>query len=482
MGVRERLLLAFLGISAFAVVAAVAALVAFAKLGAVLDRVVEQRVPNSFAALELSRQAERIAAAAPSLLAGTNTQQRMRTDQQIRRALIELDRLYLEVAAGSPSRDSLIEIETSVAAIRANIKEIQSLLDPWKSLPGSRPAQAEALLRNNSRASARLADAVDLLIEEQRLAIHAARADVVGTQRLSTGILGGVIVLSLATSGLIVWLYVHRSLIRRLRALSASTLALASGKLDTPLPTDKGSDEIRRMGDALRIFRDTAIEKSRVERLKRFLAPQIAELIVSTGDEALLDSHRREIAVLFCDLRGFTTFAETAEPEEVVNLLREYQSCLGTLVHKFGGTLERFTGDGLIALFNDPLPCPEPCLSAARLAVEMRVAVGALASGWRKLDSRLGFGIGISYGYATLGRVGFEGRYEYTAIGTVVNLAARLCERAQAGEILVDAKVQAALAGALKTEAAGEFLPKGFSRPVHVFNIPAVPAGSKPDS
>ena len=157
-----------------------------------------------------------------------------------------------------------------------------------------------------------------------------------------------------------------------------------------------------------------------------------------------------------------------------MKLLRDYHASLGQLVHKFAGTLERFTGDGLIVLFNDPLPCPDPCLAAAsRLAVEMRTAISDLIQRWRQLGSRLGFGIGIAYGYATLGRVGFEGRFEYTAIGSVVNLAARLCERAKANEILVDSKVHAAIEATMQTEPLGDFIPKGFSRPVKMFNITA---------
>jgi len=180
--------------------------------------------------------------------------------------------------------------------------------------------------------------------------------------------------------------------------------------------------------------------------------------------------------ILFCDLRGFTAFAETAEPEEVMEMLRNYHESLGQLVHKFAGTLERFTGDGLIVLFNDPLPCQDPCLTAARLAIEMRSTANELVRR-RQLGSRLGFGVGISYGYATLGRIGFEGRFDYTAIGSVVNLAARLCERAKADEILVDSKVRAAIESVMQTEALGDFVSKGFSRPVQVFNIAASQSG-----
>ena len=175
---------------------------------------------------------------------------------------------------------------------------------------------------------------------------------------------------------------------------------------------------------------DQLTQIERAGRLKRFLAPQIAELILGDGDERVLESHRRDVTVVFCDLRGFTAFAETAEPEEVMAVLREYHAVLGALIHKHEGTLERFLGDGLMVLFNDPLRCPDPPVRAVKMAVEMRDAVAELTAGWRKHGHELGFGMGIAHGYATLGRIGFEGRFDYSAIGTVVNLAARLCSQA----------------------------------------------------
>jgi len=216
---------------------------------------------------------------------------------------------------------------------------------------------------------------------------------------------------------------------------------------------------------------DQVAEIERVGRLKRFLAPQIAELVLSSGDERMLESHRRDISVVFCDLRGFTAFAETAEPEEVMTVLREYHAALGTIVRTFEGTLERFTGDGVMVLFNDPLPCPDPPRRALRMAVEMRRCVGDLSVKWRKYGHDLGFGIGIAHGYATLGRIGSEQRLDYTAIGTVVNLAARLCAEAASGQILIDSKVQASVEEIAETEPAGEFMLKGLHRPVRAFNV-----------
>jgi adenylate cyclase len=209
----------------------------------------------------------------------------------------------------------------------------------------------------------------------------------------------------------------------------------------------------------------------RVGRLKHFLPPQIAELIISSGDERVLESHRREVTVVFCDLRGFTAFAETAEPEEVMKVLREYHAILGALIHKSEGTLERFIGDGLLVLFNDPLPCPDPAVRAVRMSIEMRKCVDNLAVKWRKYGHELGFGIGIAHGYATLGRIGFEGRFDYAAIGSVVNLAARLCGEATNGQILVDPKVYMAIEAIADVEPAGELTLKGIHRPVKTYNV-----------
>jgi adenylate cyclase len=211
-------------------------------------------------------------------------------------------------------------------------------------------------------------------------------------------------------------------------------------------------------------------EIERIGRLKRFLAPQVAQL-VSSGDERVLESHRREVTIVFCDLRDFTPFSETAEPEEVITVLREYHKTLGALIDKFEGTIERFAGDGLLVLFNDPLPCVDPSARAVRMAVEMRDQVAKLAAGWRSQGHELGFGVGIAHGYATLGCVGFEGRFQYSATGTVANLASRLCDQARNGQILVDAKVHAQVEALAEMESVGELNLKGFHRPVKVFNV-----------
>jgi adenylate cyclase len=222
---------------------------------------------------------------------------------------------------------------------------------------------------------------------------------------------------------------------------------------------------------------DQLAEIERMGRLKRFLSPQIAEAVLASGDESLLESHRRDITVVFCDVRGFTAFAETAEPEEVTSFLREYHTRLGVLIHKYEGTLERFIGDGLMVLFNDPLRCTDPSIRAVRMAVEMRTQVSEATAKWRKQGHELGFGIGISYGYATLGLIGFEGRFDYSAIGTVVNLAARLCGEARDGQILIDGKVLSAIEAVAETQPAGELTLKGLHRPIPAFNVSGVVSG-----
>jgi adenylate cyclase len=209
----------------------------------------------------------------------------------------------------------------------------------------------------------------------------------------------------------------------------------------------------------------------RMGRLRRFLSPQLADLVVSSGDESFLDSHRRDITVVFCDLRAFTAFAETSEPEEVMGVLDDYYQALGDLVTRFEGTLERFTGDGLMVFFNDPLPCEDAPLRAVRMAVAMRNRVEGLARDWKRHGHDLALGVGVAQGYATLGRVGFEGRSDYTAIGTCTNLAARLCAEARPWQILLSPRVHAAVEEYVTSEPVGELTLRGFSRPVATFNV-----------
>ena len=216
--------------------------------------------------------------------------------------------------------------------------------------------------------------------------------------------------------------------------------------------------------------REQVAEIERIGCLKRFLSPQVAKL-VSAGDERVLQSHRGEVTVVFCDLRNFTAFAEKAEPEEVMTVLREYHNTLGLVIDKYEGTVERFAGDGVMVLFNDPLPCPAPSARAVKMALEMRDGVAKIAAKWEAYGHDLGFGIGVAHGYATLGCIGYEGRFQYSVTGTVANLASRLCDQALNGQILVDAKVHAEVEELAELEAVGELVLKGFRRSVKAFNV-----------
>jgi class 3 adenylate cyclase len=214
-------------------------------------------------------------------------------------------------------------------------------------------------------------------------------------------------------------------------------------------------------------------EIERMGRLRRFLPPQVADLIVASGTEKQLESHRREITALFCDLRGFTGFTESADAEDVMALLREYHSTVGEKIIKYSGTLERYAGDGVMVVFNDPVPVENPALQAVLMALEMRDAIGALTGKWGRFGHDIGFGIGIAHGYATLGTIGFEGRFDYAAIGTVSNVASRLCDEAKPGQILISPRVLVAVEDTVKVEPVGEFELKGIRRPLAAYNVVA---------
>jgi class 3 adenylate cyclase len=224
-------------------------------------------------------------------------------------------------------------------------------------------------------------------------------------------------------------------------------------------------------GTLERRVQEQVTQLERLGRLKRFFSPALAEAILSGDAEDPLKSHRRDITVAFLDLRGFTAFAETAEPEEVMGVLRDYHAAMGRIILEHEGTLERFTGDGMMIFFNDPVPVPDAQERAVRMAVAMRQAVQRLMEGWRKRGYDLAFGIGIAQGYATIGAIGFEGRWDYGAIGIVTNLAARLCGEAKAGEILVSRRLWGAVEDLVEVELAGELALKGFSKPVSAFNV-----------
>jgi DNA-binding response OmpR family regulator len=209
----------------------------------------------------------------------------------------------------------------------------------------------------------------------------------------------------------------------------------------------------------------------RVGQLKRFLSPQLVDLITSSGEGGLLKSHRREVTVVFIDLRGFTAFSDSTEPEEVIGLLRNYHTEMGKLIFQFEGTLEHFAGDGIMVFFNDPIPQEDHTEKAVRMAMEMQARVGDLRQGWLKKSYNLDLGVGMAAGYATLGTIGFEGRMDYGAVGNVTILASRLSSEAKGGQILTDQKTLSKIDDLVEAESVGELQLKGFGRPTASFNV-----------
>jgi class 3 adenylate cyclase/putative methionine-R-sulfoxide reductase with GAF domain len=212
-------------------------------------------------------------------------------------------------------------------------------------------------------------------------------------------------------------------------------------------------------------------EIERMGRLKRFLPAAVADTVVSQGADKMLSSHRALLGVLFCDIRGFTAFCETAEPEETIDVLQTYHEEMGKLINAHGAGVDHRMGDGVMVLFNDPLPCDDPAGDAVRLAVAMRARMAELCAQWKRLGHRLGFGVGVSLGYATVGMVGFEGRFDYTASGTAINLASRLCDEAEDGEILLSPRAGVAVEDDFQVETRGEVSLKGIREPMEVFRL-----------
>ena len=304
----------------------------------------------------------------------------------------------------------------------------------------------------------------------------------------------------------LVSLVLARRMVRPIRALQTGAASIAGGDLDQRIDVRTG-DELEELAEQFNHMtvelresystleqrveqrtlelaelnltledrvRQQVDELERVGRLRRYLAPQLADLIVSSGDESMLKSHRRRISVMFCDLRGFTAFSETAEPEEVMEILDEYHVALGDAIRRYEGTIAYFQGDGVMVFFNDPLPQPDHAKRAVRMAIFLRDGIASLARAWRRHGHNLGFGIGVAMGYATIGRIGFEGRYEYTAIGSVANLAARLCAEAADGQILISEPVQSVLEDLVETEQIGTLTLKGFQHSIPALNVVAI--------
>jgi class 3 adenylate cyclase/TRAP-type C4-dicarboxylate transport system permease small subunit len=270
-------------------------------------------------------------------------------------------------------------------------------------------------------------------------------------------------------------LLVSAVFLNQTKALRALTLNLQSQNTEIDRQHRLLEQQSKQLADWNRTLSQRVEDQlSRIERLgrlKRFFSPQLAELILEGNTQDPLKIHRREIAVVFLDLRGFTAFADRAEPEEVIDVLQEYHTAMGELIGQFEGTLERFTGDGIMVFFGDPITVSNPLERAVRLSLAMRERVGTLTPRWSRRGYDLGLGIGVALGYATIGAIGFEGRWDYAAIGRVTNLAARLCVEAQSGQILINQPSLDGMENLLEIESIGDLTLKGFQRPVPVLNI-----------
>jgi class 3 adenylate cyclase len=308
-------------------------------------------------------------------------------------------------------------------------------------------------------------DGAEALEQAQRLRPELILTDVMMPKMSGHDLLQAVRADKVLHSTPVIFLTARAGTEARVESLEAGADDYLSKPFDEP-------ELLARVGNLIRArAQERELVKLQKEKVAKFLPPNLAEMIMSGEHEDFLKGHRREISVLFIDLRGFTAFVETAAPEEVMTILREYQTVMGRLIAECGGTLERFVGDAVMVYFNDPLPCPNHAQQAVKLAVAMRRAVDLLREDWKKRGIHLGAGIGIATGYATIGAIGFEGRQDYAAIGPVTNLAARLCSEAQHGQILVSDRVLSIVKEFVLVESLGELTLKGVQRPVAVSQV-----------
>jgi adenylate cyclase len=282
-----------------------------------------------------------------------------------------------------------------------------------------------------------------------------------------------ILAIGTVIAGLLAYVLAHR-MTEPIRRLEEGTERIRAGFFDHRITIETG-DELQRLANSFnRMAADLSLAQAhqeRIARLRRFLAPQVADLVDRTGDDSVLEGRRTEVVVVFCDLRGFTSFSAGVAPEDVMTVLSEYYEALGRIITQFAATLISFTGDGLMVLVNAPVPVEEPALRAVELAVEMQRSVQELIAGWRSRGYRVGFGVGLASGSATVGRIGYESRFDYTAIGSVVNLAARLCASAADREILMDAEVAEGVGGRRSLTGLGNRQIKGYDEAVPVFGI-----------
>ena len=344
-----------------------------------------------------------------------------------------------------------------LAQVQAALGGVRSPIEAQVSLTGERVFPAYALIPDLGWA---------VLVERPTDEAYAPlRSSLVRTSLL--------LLVGLAMAGLVSFLIGIR-VVRPLEILRQGAIRIGSGELDHRIDIHTG-DELEGLANEFNLMtsrlRESYATNERISHLKRFFSPQLAEHIVSSGEEELTQSHRSEITVVFCDLRNFTAFSSVAEPEETMQVLHEYYDVVCTLIRQFEATIEHFAGDGLMAFFNDPMPCPDPEVRAVKMALLMQQEVGKLIIGWRKSGTELGFGIGISSGYATLGHIGSAEQFHYAAIGNVANLASRLCDQAKNGQILISESVYTKTLEVVEAESVGELSLKGFPNPVPVMQL-----------
>lgn len=363
--------------------------------------------------------------------------------------------------------DLIAHPDISLVLSRRNLKNLAQVQAALDGVPGPFAAQANFADQKVFAAYAVIPDLGWAVLVERPAAEAYAPL-------YSSVIRSGVLLFVGLGMAVLASLLIGFRVVRPLRVLRQGVARISGGDLDHYIDIRTG-DELETLAgefnDMTKKLRESYARIERVSHLKRFFSPQLAELIESSEEPDLMNDHRREITVVFCDLRNFTEFSSIVEPEEAMKVLREYYQAIGALLRSYETTVEHFAGDGLMAFFNDPMPCPDPEVRAARMAMAMHKDVGKLIEGWRKRGVKLGFGIGISSGYATLGRIGSEEQFHYAAIGSVANLASRLCDEARSGQTLIAESVYAKIDYLAEVQRIGDLSLKGFPKPVPVLEM-----------